>query len=222
MLSWIKNNQNWWKKNSWYFAVSLLPCHSARNRRRRLRIHVRVINHSAPGEGGRRRRWVSVGKIIFHHLLSTLKGSFSTERSLSFAYWNNGFCNSGQALRAEWQEGGVWVEDESSSIKCAATNFKNELTLFFLKDINQLKPTYIASIQNWCTQHQLNKSTRHQISFRLIFLVRKLSLFAVCLPPCHSARSRRRSRRIHDQKLNLSYKLLFRWICFFDIGANRP
>jgi len=39
------------------------------------------------------------------------------------------------------------VEDESSSIKCAATNFKNELTLFFLKDINQLKPTYIASIQ---------------------------------------------------------------------------
>ena len=39
------------------------------------------------------------------------------------------------------------MEDESSSIKCAATNFKNELTLFFLKDINQLKPTYIASIQ---------------------------------------------------------------------------
>ena len=120
-------------------AFILLFCHSARNRRRRLRIHVRVINHSAPGEGGRRRRWVSVGKIIFHHLLSTLKGSFSTERSLSFAYWNNGFCNSGQALRAEWQEGGVWVEDESSSIKCAATNFKNKLTLFFLKDMNQLK-----------------------------------------------------------------------------------
>ena len=155
MLSWIKNNQNWWKKNSWYFAVSLLPCHSARNRSRRLRIHVRVINHSAPGEGGRRRRWVSVGKIIFHHLLSTLKGSFSTERSLSFAYWNNGFCNSGQALRAEWQEGGVWVEDESSSIKCAATNFKNELTLFFLKDINQLKPTYIASIQIQSTHQSI-------------------------------------------------------------------
>ncbi|MEL0180697.1 MAG: hypothetical protein VXA33_14425 [Deltaproteobacteria bacterium] len=31
------------------------------------------------------------------------------------------------------------MEDESSSIKCAATNFKNELTLFFLKDMNQLK-----------------------------------------------------------------------------------
>jgi hypothetical protein len=31
------------------------------------------------------------------------------------------------------------VEDESGSIKCAATNFKNELTLFFIKDMNQLK-----------------------------------------------------------------------------------
>ena len=28
----------------------------------------------------------------------------------------------------------------------------------------------------------------------------KLSLFTACLPPCHSARSRRRSRRIHHRK----------------------
>ena len=148
------------------------------------------------------------------------------------------------------------MEEESSSIKCAATNFKNKLTLFFLKDMNQLKtnlhsinpnpidtsinnqqenlhsktnsqriiPKTIGTrlIQNRCTQYQPNQSTRHQISFLLVFLVRKLSLFAVCLPPCHSARSRRRSRRIHDQNLNLSYNLLFRWICFFGIGVNRP
>ncbi|MEC8478417.1 MAG: hypothetical protein VXZ12_07700 [SAR324 cluster bacterium] len=37
------------------------------------------------------------------------------------------------------------MEEESSSIKCAATNFKNELTLFFLKDMNQLK-TNLPSI----------------------------------------------------------------------------
>ena len=123
------------------------------------------------------------------------------------------------------------MEDESSSIKCAATKFKNELTLFLIKDMNHLKtnlhiinpkpkhssiknqqenlhskansqsfiPKTIGtgSIQNRCTQHQPNQSTLHQISFRLVFIVRKLSLFAVCLPPCHSARSRRRSRRIH-------------------------
>ena len=128
------------------------------------------------------------------------------------------------------------MEEESSSIKCAATNFKNKLTLFFLKDMNQLKtnlhsinpkpkhstnnnqqenlhsnansqsiiPKTIGKrlIQNRCTQYQPNQSTRHQISFRLVSLVLKLSLFAVCLPPCHSSRSRRRSRRIHHHKNN--------------------
>ena len=59
-----------------------------------------------------------------------------------------------------------------------------------------------GSNQNRCTLYQLNLSTRHQISFRLVSLVLKLSLFAVCLPPCHSARSRRRSRRIHHYKNN--------------------
>ena len=98
------------------------------------------------------------------------------------------------------------LEEESSSIKCAATNFKNKLTLFFLKDMNQLKtnlhsinpnpidtsinnqqenlhsktnsqsiiPKTIGTrlIQNRCTQHQPNQSTRHQISFRLDALIR--------------------------------------------------
>ena len=129
------------------------------------------------------------------------------------------------------------MEEESSSIKCAATNFKNKLTLFFLKDMNQLKtnlpsinpnpidtsiknqqeklhpktntlriiPKTIdtGSIQNRCIQHQPNQSTQHQISFRLDSLIRKFSLFEACLPPCHSARSRRLSRRIHVRVINL-------------------
>ena len=45
------------------------------------------------------------------------------------------------------------MEDESSSIKCAATNFKNELTLFFIKDMYQLKTNSLALIQNHYT-HQ--------------------------------------------------------------------
>ena len=59
-----------------------------------------------------------------------------------------------------------------------------------------------GSNQNRCTQHQPSQSTRHQISFWLVSLVRKLSLFGVCLPLCHSVRSRRRSRRIHVRVIN--------------------
>ena len=39
-------------------------------------------------------------------------------------------------------------------------------------------------------------------SIWLVSLIRTLSISAVYLPPCHSARSRRRSRRIHHPKNN--------------------
>ena len=134
---------------------------------------------------------------------------------------------------------GGWVErleEESSSIKCAATNFKNKLTLFFLKDMNQLKtnlhsinpnpidtsinnqqenlhsitnsqsiipkPIGTGSIQNRCTLHQPNQSTRHQIFFRLETRIWKLSFFDELLSSCHSARSWRRRRRIHVRVIN--------------------
>ena len=40
----------------------------------------------------------------------------------------------------------------------------------------------------------------HQTSFCLVSLIRKLSLFPICLTLCHSARSRRQSCRIHHPK----------------------
>ena len=148
------------------------------------------------------------------------------------------------------------MEEESSSIKCAATNFKNKLTLFFLKDMNQLKtnlhsinpnpidtsiknqqeklhpktntlriiPKTIdtGSIQNRCTQHQRNQSTRHRFSFGWIlrsenFHSSKHGSYPVIL---RGAEGEVAESII--QNLNLSYYLLFRWICFFGIGANRP
>ena len=40
---------------------------------------------------------------------------------------------------------------------------QNELPLFFIKDMNQSKPIYIASIPNRCTQHQ-PKNNLHSIN----------------------------------------------------------
>ena len=40
------------------------------------------------------------------------------------------------------------------------------------------------------------------LSIRLVSLFRKFSISAVYFPPCHSARSRRRSRRIHHPTKN--------------------
>ena len=40
---------------------------------------------------------------------------------------------------------------------------QNELPLFFIKDMNQSKPIYIASIPNRCTQHQ-PKNKLHSIN----------------------------------------------------------
>ena len=226
MLSWIKNNQNWWKENSWYFAVCLPPCHSARSRRRSRRILDQSIN-------------IFLRKEIICHFLK--QWILQLRASPSFR------------MTGGWVER---LEEESSSIKCAATNFKNKLTLFFLKDMNQLKTNFhsinpnpidtsinnqqenlhsitnsqsiipktigTGLIQNRCKQHQPNQSTWHQISFQFIFLVRKLLLFAVRLPPCHSAWSWRRSRRIYNQNVNHSNNLLFKGIGFFGIGVNRP
>ena len=89
---------------------------------------------------------------------------------------------------------------------------QNELPLFFIKDMNQSKPIYIASIPNRCTQHQpknklhsINPITVHTASDFL--LVGFLSPKTYTLPstPHHSVILRgaeRRSRRIHHPKNN--------------------
>ena len=70
----------------------------------------------------RRRRWVRARKNHFLPPLIRLAGIFSRGRKFSFAYWNSGFCNSGQALRAEWHVGEVRDWEKTSSLKCAAPN----------------------------------------------------------------------------------------------------
>ena len=70
----------------------------------------------------RRRRWVRARKNHFLPPLIRLAGIFSRGRKFSFAYWNSGFCNSGQALRAEWHEGETRDWEKTSSLKCAAPN----------------------------------------------------------------------------------------------------
>ena len=89
------------------FAVSLPPCHSARSWKRRRRIHHPKNNPRALGEGERRRGWVRFGEEHIPPPLIRPEGLLFPERSLSFAYWDSGFCNSGQALRAEWHESEV-------------------------------------------------------------------------------------------------------------------
>ena len=139
MLSWIKNNQNYWKCDSCYLAVCLPPCHSTRSWRRSRRIHVRVINPRplevgvTVADGG----WVT-GKSAFPHLSSAQTGIFSPGRSLSFAKWDSGFCNSGQALRAEWHEGEVrdWKK-KSVFLNVQLQRAENELPMFDIKLMNQ-------------------------------------------------------------------------------------
>ena len=86
---------------------------------------------------------------------------------------------------------------------------QNKLLVFFIKDMNQSKPIYIASIPNRGTQHQpknnlhsINPITVHTASdFLLVgFLSPKTYTLQHPIPHCHSARSRRRSRRIHHPK----------------------
>ena len=101
------------------FAVYLPPCHSARSRRRSRRIHHQKKTSSSE------RGWTFADggwglKSTFLYPSSALAGTFSPGRRLFFAKRDNGSCNSGQALRAEWHVGEVIVEEESSSIRCVA------------------------------------------------------------------------------------------------------
>ena len=72
----------------------------------------------------------------------------------------------------------------------------NELPLFLIKDMNQLKTNTHSIIQ---------KSIHIATDFLWVGFSSPKTFNLRCmppLPPCHSARSRRRSRRIHHQKNN--------------------
>ena len=95
---------------------------------------------------------------------------------------------------------------------------QNELPLFFLKDMNQSKinlpsvnpsPMHTASTQYQCIQHQPNTNA-HSINPKSMLIATdfllvgfsSLKTFILRSMPltCHSARSRRRSRRIHQHR----------------------
>ncbi|MEC9172029.1 MAG: hypothetical protein VYC97_05450, partial [SAR324 cluster bacterium] len=76
-------------------------CHSARSRRRSRRIHPPKNNPFIPGEGDCRRWWE---RAIEEHFLPPLirpGGELFPGRRLFLAKRDSGFCNYGQALRAE-------------------------------------------------------------------------------------------------------------------------
>ena len=91
------------------------------------------------------------GKSTFHYPSSALKGTFSPGRRLSFAKWDSGFCNSGQALRAEWHEGAVRVKEESGSKKYAVKNCTRKSAF--------VRCSTRESIQNqWTKPHSKNNT----------------------------------------------------------------
>jgi len=82
-----------------------------------------------------------------------------------------------------------------------------EPLLFNAKHMNQSKNN-VASINQKPIHIAPNPFLVSMFGFSiwLVSLFREFSLFAVYFPPCHSARSQRRSRRIHIPKLTLALR----------------
>ena len=133
--------------------------------------------------------------------------------------WNSGFCNSGQALRAEWHEGGgERLGQKNSSLKSAATNGSKWIAFVLYEDMNQSKinlpsvnssPLHTAPTQYQCIQHypitnahsiHLNSMLIAADSLLVGFSILKTFILRSMPLTCHSTRSRRRSRRIHQHR----------------------
>ena len=131
----------------------------------------------------------------------------------------SGFCNSGQALRAEWHEGGgERLGQKNSSLKSAATNGSKWIAFVLYEDMNQSKinlpsvnssPLHTAPTQYQCIQHypitnahSINPKSMLIATDFLFFGFPSLKTFILRSMPltCHSTRSRRRSRRIHQHR----------------------
>ena len=89
------------------FAVYPPPCHSARSRGRSRRIHHPSNYPRPPGEGGLLQTVGECrGRALSPKLLIALTGT-ELQGEGFFRFLKCGFCNSGQALRAEWHESEV-------------------------------------------------------------------------------------------------------------------
>ena len=76
------------------------PCHSARSRRRSRRIHIQKIILAFRERRDRRRRWVGWGRVLSSTPHPPWWGTLPREKVI-FRVLKCGFCNFGQALRAE-------------------------------------------------------------------------------------------------------------------------
>ena len=91
-------------------------------------------------------------------------GTFSLEGEGFVAFGNSGFCNSGQTLRAEWHEGVVRVEEESSSLKYAATNgtIRSALVQYSAHESIKTHCWWYQSIISACSVNSYFKQHQHQ------------------------------------------------------------
>ena len=121
------------------------------------------------------------------------------------------------ACRMTWGWG-ERLEQKPVHLSVLLQTVQNELPLFFLKETNLLKinllrisakPVQTTSIQYQCLQHQpntnahnINPKSMHIATDFLLVGFSSLKTFTLRSMPltCHSARSRRRSRRIHQHR----------------------
>ena len=131
------------------FAVYPPPCHSARSRGRSRRIHHPSNYPRPPGEGGLLQTVGECrGRALSPKLLIALTGT-ELQGEGFFRFLKCGFCNSGQALRAEWHESEVEIRRKTQFIKVWSykRQDKNRFCWIINTWINQ-KTMYPSAIKN--------------------------------------------------------------------------
>ena len=83
------------------------PCHSARSRRRSRRIH----RHEKlkPSRRGGNVEDDGRGQVLINPRSSALPDFFFPKEKVFLWFLKSRFCNSGQALRAEWHKDKLWI-----------------------------------------------------------------------------------------------------------------
>ena len=90
-----------WSENLYSSQHPTPPCHSARSRRRSRRNHISKITLALRKRDDRRRRWVRARQKHFPPPLIRPGGYLLPRERVFLRFLKCGFCNSGQALRAE-------------------------------------------------------------------------------------------------------------------------
>ena len=127
------------------FAVYFPPCHSARSQRRSRRIHIPKLTLALRERGTVAYVGWGPWKSTFPKTLNRPDGNRTPGRSF-FSFLKCRFCNSRQALRAEWHESEVEIKRKTQFIKVWSykRQDKNRSCLILNTWINQ-KKMYPAS-----------------------------------------------------------------------------